>query len=61
MRSDLLVYLRRGNPENPVELVIVVAGVQTVIPITDKQVVGLVAEGAGFLATRRGLFRDTTD
>lgn len=61
MRSDLLVYLRRGNPEQPVELVIVVGGVQTVIPVSDRQVVGLVAEGAGFLATRRGLWRDTAD
>jgi hypothetical protein len=48
-----LVYLRRAGVTDPVELVISCEGRLILCPVSDAAVLGMVADGAHFLRTRR--------
>lgn len=50
---DRLAYLRCANPEEPIELVVVIDGRTYVLPQEDRQVLALAAGALTYLAQRR--------
>lgn len=51
------LFLRRGNPGMPVECVIGVGGETLVVTVPYTTLLQVVADGAGFLASRPDLFQ----